>query len=409
MMNAVVWACTGTSLLALLVWMIRHLELARVRRVMPSLHARMYPQAGDDLPRVSILVAAKDEESTIDACLQSLNAQDYPDFEIIAVNDRSTDRTGEIIDGWAAGGRRRSAVHVHETRPGWFGKTNAMREGIDRARGDWLCFTDADCVFVSPRALTVAMHHARAKGADALSVLPVHRTSSFWERLIQPACSGILMIWFNPLRVNDPKSTTAYANGAFILISRDCYNAAGGFEAVKNRINEDMQLARLVKKTGHRLVIVPNDDLYTVRMYESFAAIWAGWTRIFYGSFDSLRRLALSILLVAVFSLLPWVSLGCGAALLLLNTAVSPVTWVLTGTALAACLAQTTVMCRFYAVNRSHPIYGLFYPVAAVLGLAILLNAMFRRAVGGTVTWRGTAYRDVRGESDHTAERVARQ
>jgi cellulose synthase/poly-beta-1,6-N-acetylglucosamine synthase-like glycosyltransferase len=214
------------------------------------------------------------------------------------------------------------------------------------------------------------------------------------------------MIWFNQLRVNDPKSATAYANGAFILISRDCYNAAGGFEAVKARINEDMQFARLVKKTGHRLVIVPNDDLYTVRMYESFAAIWAGWTRIFYGSFDSLRRLVLSILLVTVFSLMPWASLGFAAGLLLLNRAVSPATWLLTGTAIAACLAQTTVMCRFYAVNRSHPIYGLGYPVAAVLGLAILLNALFRRAAGGTVTWRGTAYQDGKSESRNAAAGV---
>jgi chlorobactene glucosyltransferase len=391
-MTLVAWVWLTVTALALVVWTSRHWQLSRAGQIMPPLRPDMFRDAGPPLPLLTLLVAAKDEEANIETCLRSLLRQDYPDLQVIAIDDRSSDRTGEIIDRLAAGDPRLQAVHVTELRSGWFGKNNAMREGVARARGRWLCFTDADCEYTSPRALSVAMRFALEKQADFLSVLPTHQVDSLCERVIQPACSGILLIWFNPMKVNDPRSSAAYANGAFMLLRRSCYEAIGGHEPVKTELNEDIQMARYAKAAGQRLVVVSNQDLYTVRMYASLRQIWAGWSRIFFGCFRTLRRLLLSVVVVAVFSLLPWLALLSASIALVwgrVNTAWSA----LLAAAVGVCTAQLSVMVRFYALNRAGAIYGLLYPVGAAFGLAALINAV--RRVGGreTVTWRGTTYR----------------
>lgn len=367
---------------------------------MPPLRPDLYADRQGPLPSVTMLVAAKDEEANIETCLTSLIRQDYPRLRIIAINDRSSDHTGEIIDRLAAENPRLTAIHVRDLRPGWFGKNNAMREGVARADGEWLCFTDADCEYTSERTLTVAMHFAQEKQADFLSILPTHQANSLWERVIQPACSGILLIWFNPIKVNDPLSPTAYANGAFMLMRRSCYDAIGGHEPVKTKLNEDIHMARYAKAAGQRLRVVSNENLYTVRMYSSFRQMWAGWSRIFYGCFGSLRRLLLSVLVITVFSILPWISLiAAGAAVLLSDP--PAIHWrALLLTAAAACVAQLSIMMRFYALNHSSPLHGLLYPVGAAVGLGALINAI--RRVGGRekVTWRGTTYRGTQVTSD---------
>ena len=391
-MAIILWVWFGATVLSALIWLSRHLQIAKARKLMPPLNSRMYAKDPGRLPSLSLLVAAKDEESNIGPCLRSLLAQDYPDYEVIAIDDRSSDRTGAIVDELAAQNPGLRALHVRELRPGWFGKNNAMREGVERAVGEWLCFTDADCVFESPRVLTVATRFAQEKGADFLSVLPSHQASSFWERVIQPACSGILLIWFHPLSVNDPKRRTAYANGAFMLMRRSCYAAIGGHEVVKSEINEDIHLAALAKQAGQRLCVVSNEDLYSVRMYSSLAHMWSGWTRIFYGCFRTIRRLLLSLLVVTMVSLLPWLALAGGALIGGLHPHASTAWPWLGGAGLAACLAQLSVMVRFYALSRLPPAYGLLYPLGAVIGFGALINAIRRVSGRRSITWRGTTY-----------------
>jgi chlorobactene glucosyltransferase len=392
-MNLILWFWLGVTAIAFLVWSSRHMQLSRARRLMPPLHPGMYRSPDGPLPSISMLVAAKDEEDNIETCLRSLIRQDYPNLRIITINDRSTDRTGEIIDHLARESDRLTAVHVRELRQGWFGKNNAMREGMARADGEWLCFTDADCEYTSDRTLAIAMRYAEEKKADFVSVLPTHQTNTFWERVIQPACSGILMIWFNPMKVNDPRSATAYANGAFMLMRRSCYEAIGGHEPVKTELNEDIHMARLAKVARQRLVVVSNEGLYTVRMYASLRQMWAGWSRIFYGCFGTLRRLLVSTVVITTFSLLPWISLIAAGLVVLLAPAPGGLWRALLPAAAATCVAQLSIMMRFYALNHSSPCYGLFYPIGAAVGLGALVNAI--RRVGGRekVTWRGTTYR----------------
>lgn len=391
-MQTFLWSWLVLTGLTALVWTSRHLQLSRAKRRMPPLHAGMYADSKRELPAVSLLVAAKDEASNIESCLRSLIALDYPRLEIIAVNDRSTDATPQLMDRLSAAADRLRVIHVTSLRDGWFGKNNAMREGLEHATSDWLCFTDADCIQVSTRSLRIAMEYALEKDIDFLSVLPAHETGSFLESVIQPACSGIMMIWFNPMKVNNPASRTAYANGAFMLMKRSCYEAIGGHEAVKTELNEDMHMARLAKQRGQKLAVVSNLDLYTVRMYETFAQTRAGWSRIFYGCFGTLRRLLVTGIMVLIFSVLPWLAFTISAAMYGLAGGGDAWPWLLSLSG-AVCLMQWTVMFRFYKLSRLNPFYAIAYPIGAVVGLWAIFGAIRRLGGRATITWRGTTYR----------------
>lgn len=379
-----------------LVWASRHLDIARAGRSLPPLSSRDAPPSSSDRPRVSVLVAAKDEEANIERCIRSWLRQDYPDFELIVINDRSTDRTGPIIDRLAATDRRLRPVHVTALRPGWFGKNNAMHEGVSRASGAWLCFSDADCEMTAPQALSVAMHDAAVRRVDFLSILPRLDVQSLWEQIIQPACGGIMMLWFSPLRVNKPRSRAAYANGAFMLLSRTAYDTIGGHEPVRTEVNEDVHMARRAKEAGLSLQIVPNADLYTVRMYQNFRQAWNGWSRIFYGCFGTFRRLILSLVVLCLVSLLPWVGLVSGLIGVFAAPGAGYGRLAIAGA--TACLLQLSVLVRFYRLSNVSPKLAPTYPLAALLAFGMLVNALRRLGGRQSTTWRGTTYRGTQVE-----------
>ncbi|MCK6484422.1 MAG: glycosyltransferase [Phycisphaerae bacterium] len=397
-------AWTAFAAFTAAVWLARHLVFWKIERTMPPLKADPTPPAPEGSPPLTAIVAAKDEERNIERCVRSILRQDYPALRVIAVNDRSRDRTGEILDRLASEDARLSVVHVTQLRPGWFGKNNAMHEGVGRAASEWLFFTDADCTLLSPHTLSTAMRYARARNCDFLSVLPVLEAHGLLEQIIQPACSGILLIWFNPLFVNDPRNTTAYANGAFMLMSRRVYDAVGGHEPVKTEVNEDIHLARRAKQLGLSLRVVGNEDLYRVRMYESLGQMWRGWSRIFYGSFGSARRIVASMLMVMLGGIQPWASWAVGAWMSGASTgpeAWRPLMWA----GMAASLFQVSVMFRYYRATRVPAWLAPTYPIAALLALGMLISALRRVGGRGTTTWRGTTYRGdvvVSGEATRT-------
>lgn len=389
----IAWLCVLA--VVILVWLTRHLEISRARRTQRMLSSRSYGGPPTPAPRVSVLVAAKDEEDNIETCVRTFLGQDYPDFELIVIDDRSDDATPAIL-------RRLRAEHpdalrvvtVSQLREGWFGKNNAMREGVAVATGDWLCFADADCRQTSPSTLSMAMSEAAANDTGFLSVLPVLETKSFWERLIQPVCAAVMIFWYHPDRVNDPKRSSAYANGAFMLLKREVYESLGGHERVRTEVNEDMHLARLAKQNGHRLRVIQNDDLYVTRMYATLGQTWHGWSRIFYGCLGTLRRLLLAMLLLTSFSLLPWISLVAG---LIWSTgtdgaAARPWIWVSVLAGLAVLLEQS-VMFRFYRLVRAGPVWSLGYVVGASICWFMLANAISKLRGRTGTTWRGTTYR----------------
>lgn len=380
-----------------LVWLSRHVELNEAQRDQIPLAPDSYDAPPADAPRLSVIIAAKDEEANIETCVRTMLTQDYPNFELIVVNDRSTDRTPEILNAMDAEDDRLHVVHVDRLRDGWFGKNNAMREGIARADGDWLCFADADCRQTSDRTLSMAMRQVTEHRIDFLSVLPVLETHSFWERVIQPVCGAIMVLWFNPKRVNNPKSKAAYANGAFMLMHRKAYKTIGGHEAVRSQVNEDMHMARAAKQRGLRLFVMQNRDLYQTRMYDNLGAIWKGWSRIFYGCFGTYRQLALSFLVLLTLSVLPWAS--AAATWLLIEAGASePAWWWIAAIATATVLAQQSVIWRYYRMTGANPWLAPTYVLGAVIGLGILINAVLKVNGRTTTTWRGTTYRGLQRE-----------
>ncbi len=371
------------------VWIRRHFQMNQAVRdaVLSERDAEPLPAPAPPdapLPRLTLLVAGKDEEPNIERCLRSILAQDYPDLQVIAINDRSADRTGEIIDRLAAHDPHLTPIHVEHVRDGWFGKNNAMREGMQRATGEFLCFTDADCTFDSPKLLAAAVRFAQRGAIDFLSVLPRLEASSFWERVVQPPAGALLVFWFPPTRVNNPKSHVAYANGAFMLMTRAAYDRLGGHEFAKATLNEDMHLARRAKSIGLRLRVIRNRDLYRVRMYTGLAQIWRGWSRIFYGCFGTFPRLLVTLLFLSVFSLSPYLSLA------LSPVAGADAAWIAAAAAFAIA-AQQSILWRFYRLSGLAPAWALTYPLGGALCLCMILNAM--RRLGRTrTTWRGTTY-----------------
>lgn len=406
----IIWLVLCALLFA--AWASRHGEISRAAREERNLRPRSYPPfEPGQAPRLSVLVAAKDEESSIETCVRTLLDQDYPNFEIVAANDRSTDATGAILDRLKAEHPDRlKVVHVRRLPDGWFGKNNAMREAVAQADGDWLCFVDADCRQVCRSTLTVAVREALTNRLDFLSVLPVLETRSFWERIIQPVCGAILVLWFNPKRVNDPKSKAAYANGAFMLMSRENYEAIGGHAAVRTELNEDIHLARLTKHSGRKLYVVLNEGLYLTRMYSSFAASWRGWSRIFFGCFGSFRRLSISMLVLCMMSILPFAGMTVSAIAALTVDGPEARWWAWAAVAgLAVVVMLESVMYRYMKLTHAARWAWVAYSLGAVLGLGILANAMLK-LVGAGTTWRGTTYRRdqrVLDEGEPAAESTA--
>jgi len=224
-------------------------------------------------PEVSVIVPARNEEASLGDCLQSLLAQDSS-FEIIVVDDHSTDRTAEIAASF-------SGVRVLEADSlpaGWTGKNNAVTTGARAAKGAWLLFSDADTVHL-PGSLTRALKEARENRSDLLSYSPEQIAVTFWEMAVLPVVFAELARQYPPSKVSDPKSPEAAANGQYILIRREVYDAVGGHAAIAGEILEDVALARRVKAAGYRIRFRYAADAVRTRMYRNFRQLREGWTK----------------------------------------------------------------------------------------------------------------------------------
>ena len=379
-----------------LVWAMRLVEAASILRQRFILHSGSSDAPPNPAPRVSVLVAAKDEQDNIETCISTLLQQNYPNFEIIAIDDRSTDRTLEILRGMAQpAGDKLHVVTVTQLRDGWFGKNNAMREGVSVASGDWLCFTDADCRQTSTNTLTVAMRKVLDEKIDFLSITPLLDTKVAWERVTQPVCAFVMVFCFLPRDVNDPSKKTAYANGAFMLMDRNCYEAIGGHERVRTEVNEDIVMARIAKEMGFGLHVAENDDLYHTRMYRTMGEAWRGWSRIFYGCLQSLTRLLVTCGVLVVFCIGPWLGLLVTVAGRDSAPAGSTALWsMVAGIWAVGLVLEQAAWWRVYGILRMRPAWSLAYPVGALAVLGMLIHAMLKATGATTTTWRGTTYRE---------------
>src|ERR1041384_3572875 len=266
-------------------------------------------------PLISVCVPARNEERNIRACVESILAQDYPNFEILVLDDRSTDATGEILRGLAAQNDKLKMIFGSDLPEGWAGKPHALFQVSAAARGDWLCFVDAD-TFLSPSTLSSCYTKALETQADMFTIMTFQVMGSFWEKVVMPIVMTALSVGFSPRKVNNPKSQDASANGQFILIKRSVYDAIGGHESVRDQIVEDKAISEQVKWNGYRLIVANGYSIVKTRMYTSLPEMWEGWTKNIYLGLSEQPSLMLLgvfgafLLAVTAFILPLWPFLG---------------------------------------------------------------------------------------------------
>jgi chlorobactene glucosyltransferase len=241
-------------------------------------------------PLISICIPARNEERNIRKCVDAVLNQDYPNIEVIVLDDRSMDATREILDtlesdSLLSGLRKRASafqiISGSDLPSGWAGKPHALYQASASARGEWLCFIDAD-TFLTQETISSCYNKALETQADMFTIMTLQILGSFWEKTVMPLVMTALSVGFSPRKVNDPTTKDAIANGQFILIKRSVYDAIGGHERVKDQIVEDKAISEQVKWNGYRLIVADGMKVAKTRMYTSLPEMWEGWTKNIY-------------------------------------------------------------------------------------------------------------------------------
>jgi len=339
---------------------------------------------------VTAIIPARNEEANIARVVRSVAAQEGI-LEILVVDDQSQDRTGEILNELKAEIPALRTVRIDRLPDGWTGKSHAVTTAARMAAGEWLLFTDADTEHL-PGSLAALLERAQTEGADLLSVSPGQRTPTWWEKAVIPLVYVHLARLYRFEDVSDPQSPAAAANGQYILIRREAYRRAGGHEAVRGEILEDVELARRVKASGGRLLFLPGAAWVRTRMYQSFSEMWRGWTKNLYLLYAmSLARMFRTVIQVWLTDVLP------AAALIVLSALVA-----LGRGGVATILA--TVACFVFAVLRQwsysqelsrigfEPRLASFQVLGAGLFGLLLLSSVRAYCLKGKVEWKGREY-----------------
>jgi chlorobactene glucosyltransferase len=337
-----------------------------------------------EYPFVSVCVPARDEERDIEACLTSLLNQDYPQFEVIVVDDNSTDNTPDIIESLQGRYSNLIAIQGAALPADWYGKPFALHQAGQKARGELLLFTDADPVF-QPYALTTAVHLMQKHRLDMVSLLPGAEFGSFWERVVQPVIFAFIAALTRFRKVNDPESKAAMGVGAFILLRREMYDRVGGHATLKQTILEDIGMARLVKRAGAKIMIADAQKIYSIRMYHSFREIWIGWRKnVFLAMKKSIFKTFYYILCVLGFVVTPWLMVGIHLWL------GSGLEWqAMAWAGLGLVLITTWTLCHELNLEKR---YALLFPLGALVMAAIMINSMIQVMIRGQAEWRGRTY-----------------
>jgi len=379
---AVLWCGMG----ALTFWSLRGATVLRANQPTSPL---------ESFPKVSIIIAARNEEEALPAALESILAIEYPDFEIVLVDDDSQDRTGAIADQWAANPAARGRLRIYHNKqlpPNWRGKVHALQLAASAASGEWILATDADMVF-HPSILRVAMSYALERGVRLLSIVPEFEFVSFWEKVVLPAFSFLISSLF-PLRlVNDPTSSRALAAGAFILMKREELNALGGYARLRNVLIEDLRMAELFKRHGRRVYLAASRGLLRTRMYSSGGEMFEGLSRsAFEGSGFSVPKILGAVFLANLLAVFPWVVLMARILRDLWVGGIAvrdPVVLV----ALLACALASLVYLSFIRHFRVPVLYVFALPLATLFYSCVAINSTFAGVMGGGVPWKGRRYR----------------
>lgn len=337
------------------------------------------PAPDADCPRVSILFAARDEEEKLPAALATVMEIDYPSLEVVAVNDRSRDATGRILDDFAAQHSRLHVVHVKALPPGWLGKPHALQKAYEVATGEWLLFTDADVRF-KPDVLRRAISIAKQQNLDHLSLFCGVEMVGFWEKALITFFVAIFHLATNPRLVGSHRSPFYVGIGAFQLVKRSAYEASGTHRRLAMEVIDDMKLGKLIKRAGFRSGVAISQEGVVVRWHAGIGNLTRGVTKNFFAGFGyNLGFVAAGTAGLLLLNVAPFFGLVFGHG------------WIRIFAAAAVAIAL-----GFYggaaASMRVSVLYALTYPLGSVILSYMLLRSTVVTLSQGGIIWRDTFY-----------------
>jgi chlorobactene glucosyltransferase len=384
----ILWILTLLTVLGVTIFTARVAIFLRRCPVLPA--ADGVPNAA---PLISIVVPARNEAANVERCVRSLLAQDYPNLEVTAIDDGSTDATPAILAQLAVTDSQLRVVRGAQLPPGWTGKNHAVYVGAQSAQGSWLLFVDAD-VELHPCAVSAAYLAAREHGAAMLSLWAHQELVSFWECVAQPVIVGMGQATDPFQRVNSLRHPdAAFANGQFILVERRAYERIGGHAAVRDEVLEDQELSRHFKHAGMRVLMMDGTRVLSTRMYTSLGGIWEGWSK---NNFLTLRRKPLLTLAAAIS--VYFVTVSPFIMALAIPLAGFKFSYQVLDPLLVNLLAVIVVLALRRRASGYFPTplrYYLWHPLGGLLFIAIMINSAYRHLWGRGVIWKGRKYRDV--------------
>lgn len=366
------------ALLILLAWLVGTVESALGSRTLREL--RSIPPVDDETaPSVSVVIAARDEERNLEEALRSVLSQRYPRLEVVVVDDRSTDRTGEILDAMARRHPHLRVVHLTHLPAGWLGKNHALTRGAEQASGEWLLFTDADVV-MEPSTLARAVEYASREGVDHLTLAPDLTMPGPLLDLFGGTFGLLFAFAMKPWKARDPASRRYVGVGAFNLVRAAAYRRVGGHAPIALRPDDDIKLGKLLKRSGCSQDVVLGREMVSVEWYRTLREVVLGLEKNTFAalgySVTAVLAASLSLLLFAVWPF---------AALL-----------VTSGAALRVYAATALLIVLLYAASTrgsgTRALLAPGFPLAVVLFVFILLRSTLVTLRNGGIRWRGTFY-----------------
>lgn len=369
------WTIFTGLFLLVLCWRTRRFTTSLV-----SLHQqKLSPQK--EWPKISIIIPACNEANTIEAAAASLLKVQYPNLEIVLVNDRSTDETGRIMDRLAAADPRLKVVHIDSLPEGWLGKVHALSQGIDMTSSEWILLTDADVHFAET-ALRKAISYAQVQRLDFLTAIPDLFTRSFGIQVMMAQLYHQASLFFDPRRLNDPRSKVCYGQGAFLLFRREVYERSEGLEWLRMEVVDDGGLALLLRRAGARMGAVSGHNEIKLEWYSSVRNLVKGLEKNAFAlcSYSLLPLMAVIVatwMVFAGFAVFPWLTHSGGYV-------------AFSGVCLMAYLVAIVSQLKRLMEVRTFGI--LLFPVAFIVLPWIFLRAAVLTLWRGGVSWRGTFY-----------------
>ena len=340
-------------------------------------------------PKVSIILPARNEEEFLAKCLDTLIDQDYPNYEIIAIDDASEDSTGKIISEYAKQNSKVIPVSARPKPDGWMGKNWACMEGYKKATGELLLFTDADTTHAK-NVISLAVSHLLAFNLDALTVIPKMVSIDFWTKITLPMLSTFLHTRFSAIRVNDPSKKTGYFFGSFFIIKQNTYEKVGTHESVKQEIIEDGALGKKVKDSGCKMKMVRGEHLIDAIWARDKSTLWNALKRLMIPLYLQSHRIAVGIFFAVLFLLFMPFPILVYSSILTFETLSNSMVFVssLIASILIYLGAVIEVKKGLYLKLK----YALFGPIGSLVVVLGFLGGLLQAKKDCSVSWRGRNY-----------------